>query len=59
MHIFPSLPPIAEPADDDDLDDAAVGFAPHCPSCLHTVEPHQVGRGVAWRCPRCELVVIG
>lgn len=43
----------------DDSTDADAGFAPHCPACLHTAEPHQAGRGVTWRCPRCSLVLIG
>ncbi len=42
-----------------EIHDAEVGFAPNCPECLHTVEPWEVGRGAAWRCPECGLALIG
>lgn len=53
--------PLPSPGTDDagDPDDDAVGFAPRCPACLHTSEPWEAGRAVAWRCPGCGLALIG
>ncbi|MDQ1083002.1 MULTISPECIES: hypothetical protein [Microbacterium] len=59
MNITPIRLP-SDPADDgDDVDDIAGGFAPHCPGCLRTCDPWEAGRSAAWRCPDCELVLIG
>lgn len=59
MNTTPLPIPVAGVAGTEEIDDAEVGFAPNCPECLHTVEPWEVGRGAAWRCPECDLALIG
>lgn len=40
-------------------DEVMYGFAPQCPSCSITTQPHGTRNHAWWRCPSCALPVLG
>ncbi|MEX0152181.1 hypothetical protein [Microbacterium sp. LMI1-1-1.1] len=53
-----TIDPPPFPLSSEDADDTTQGFAPTCPGCLLTLEPHVVGDRAVWRCPGCGLLVV-
>lgn len=39
--------------------DLLFGFAPKCPACAATMQPHASDRRAWWRCQECTLPLIG